>query len=76
MVRPDRIVSYTIMDFLLLQSPNVIRYSTDNTNVQLNMNGGSTIHLQLNVQGGSDKSGILKIFLENHAEQLKIIRFY
>jgi hypothetical protein len=28
------------------------------------------------VQGGSDKSGILKIFLENHTAQLKIIRFY
>ncbi len=28
------------------------------------------------IQGGSDKSGILKIFLENHTAQLKIIRFY
>jgi hypothetical protein len=26
--------------------------------------------------GGSDKSGILKTFLENHTAQLKIIRFY
>jgi hypothetical protein len=25
----------------------------------------------VNVQGGSDKSGILKIFLENHSAQLK-----
>jgi hypothetical protein len=30
----------------------------------------------LTVQGGSDKSGILKIFLENHTAQLKIIQFY
>jgi hypothetical protein len=30
----------------------------------------------LYIQGGSDKSGILKIFLENHTAQLKIIRFY
>jgi hypothetical protein len=28
------------------------------------------------VQGGSDKSGILKLFIENHTAQLKIIRFY
>ncbi len=28
------------------------------------------------VQGGSDKSGILKIFSENNRAQLKIIRFY
>jgi hypothetical protein len=28
------------------------------------------------VQGGSDKSGILKIILETHTAQLKIIRFY
>ncbi len=28
------------------------------------------------LQGGSDKSGMLKIFLENHTAQLKIIRFY
>jgi hypothetical protein len=28
------------------------------------------------IQGGSDKSGILKIFLENLTEQLKIFRFY
>jgi hypothetical protein len=27
------------------------------------------------IQGGSDKSGIFKIFLENHTAQLKIIRF-
>ncbi len=27
------------------------------------------------VQGGSDKSGIFKIFLENPTAQLKIIRF-
>jgi hypothetical protein len=29
-----------------------------------------------NIKGGSDKSGILKILLENHTAQLKIIRFY
>jgi hypothetical protein len=29
----------------------------------------------LSIQGGSDKSGILKIFFENHTAQLKIIRF-
>ncbi len=28
------------------------------------------------MQGGSDKSGILKIFLENLTEQMKIFRFY
>ncbi len=28
------------------------------------------------IQGGSDKSGILKIFLENLTAQLKIIQFY
>jgi hypothetical protein len=28
------------------------------------------------IQGGSDKSGILKLFLENLTAQLKIIRFY
>jgi hypothetical protein len=28
------------------------------------------------IQGGSDKSGILKVFLENLTAQLKIIRFY
>ncbi len=28
------------------------------------------------VQGGSDKSGILKTVLQNHTAQLKIIRFY
>jgi hypothetical protein len=31
---------------------------------------------ELPIQGGSDKSGILKIPLENHTAQLKIIRFY
>jgi hypothetical protein len=35
----------------------------------------STNH-QYRIQGGSDKSGILKIFLETHTAQLKIIRFY
>jgi hypothetical protein len=30
----------------------------------------------VDIQGGSDKSGILKIFVENHTAQLKIIRFY
>jgi hypothetical protein len=28
------------------------------------------------IQGGSDKSGILKIFLENLTAQLKVIQFY
>jgi hypothetical protein len=28
------------------------------------------------IQGGSDKSGILKTVLQNHTAQLKIIRFY
>jgi hypothetical protein len=28
------------------------------------------------IQGGSDKSGILKEFFKNHTAQLKIIRFY
>jgi hypothetical protein len=28
-----------------------------------------------NIQGGSDKSGIFNIFLENPTAQLKIIRF-
>jgi hypothetical protein len=28
------------------------------------------------VQGGSDKSGLLNLFLENLTAQLKIIRFY
>jgi hypothetical protein len=28
------------------------------------------------IQGGSDKSGILKIFLKNRTAQLKIIRFF
>jgi hypothetical protein len=28
------------------------------------------------VQAGSDKSGILELFLENLSAQLKIIRFY
>jgi hypothetical protein len=28
------------------------------------------------IQGGSDKSGILKIFLEIHTAELKTIRFY
>jgi hypothetical protein len=28
------------------------------------------------IHGGSDKSGILKIFLENPTAQLKIIQFY
>ncbi len=30
----------------------------------------------LTIQGGSDKSGILKPVLQNHTAQLKIIRFY
>jgi hypothetical protein len=30
----------------------------------------------LNIQGGSDKSGILKTVLQNHTAQLKSIRFY
>jgi len=30
---------------------------------------------QYTVQGGSDKSGILKIYFETHTAQLKIIRF-
>ena len=29
-----------------------------------------------NIQGGSDKSGLLHLFLENLTAQLKIIRFY
>jgi len=29
-----------------------------------------------NIQGGSDKSGIVKVFFKNHTAQLKIIRFY
>jgi hypothetical protein len=28
------------------------------------------------VQGGSDKSGILKVFFKNYTAQLKIIRFH
>jgi hypothetical protein len=28
------------------------------------------------MQGGSDKSGILQIFLENLTAQLKVIQFY
>jgi hypothetical protein len=32
--------------------------------------------IQSGIQGGSDKSGILNLFLENHTAQLKIIRFY
>ncbi len=38
--------------------------------------GNGIIIVNCNIQGGSDKSGILKIFLENHTAQLKIIRFY
>ncbi len=30
----------------------------------------------LAIEGGSDKSGILKIFLENPTAQLKIVQFY
>jgi hypothetical protein len=34
------------------------------------------VSFTFDLQGGSDKSGILKIFLENHTAQRKIIRFY
>ncbi len=34
-----------------------------------------TANVTLDVQGGSDKSGIFKVFFKNHTAQLKIIRF-
>ncbi len=37
---------------------------------------GKSLDPSVHIQGGSDKSGLLKIFLENHTAQLKIIRFY
>jgi hypothetical protein len=37
---------------------------------------GCARRVQTLLQGGSDKSGILKIFLENLTAQLKVIQFY
>jgi hypothetical protein len=51
------------------------REKKSGSTLRLNDSSGSILR-PITVQGGSDKSGILKIFFENQTAQLKIIRFY
>jgi hypothetical protein len=59
-----------------LDEMNVSHVYSRLTHPLIFIGGHPRYNFNFNIQGGSDKSGILQIFFKNYTAQLKIIRFH